>query len=229
MDVSPLSIELIRQEPKSDDCLRCCALMVFKYFGDKITKDQLWRKLHVYKKHSGLQGIYLSDLGKLSLKNGYKVTYFLYDWHSWDKETVSKSAKNNKSLFKTLGKLKSQKVSWVQKRLIQKEFNFAKSGGDFKFVIPSSNIIDKFLLNKIPVIVQVWAQDLYQDPKEDYRQAIIVTGKKDDKYLVKDPYLALEAISENELIHASIKNGGRVMVIEPSEKNVKLKQERLNF
>ena len=168
-------------------------------------------------------------LHNVIIKNGYKVTYFLYDWHSWDKETVSKSAKNNKSLFKTLGKLKSQKVSWVQKRLIQKEFNFAKSGGDFKFVIPSSNIIDKFLLNKIPVIVQVWAQDLYQDPKEDYRQAIIVTGKKDDKYLVKDPYLALEAISENELIHASIKNGGRVMVIEPSEKNVKLKQERLNF
>jgi len=224
-----LYIPLIRQDPKSDDCLRCCALMVVKFFGDKITRDEVWRKLHVYKKHSGLFGAYFSDLGRLALKKGYKAVIYHYDWHFWNIETVESLHKSTKSLLASLATLRKESKSFGVKREISKQLLYVKDGGKYIFEIPNLETIDGFLQKKIPVIISVWGQDFYKNPKEDYRHVIIVSGKDRDEYIIRDPYLALERINEQELDFALKRRGGWMMVIEPKLDTSKLKQGTLRF
>src|SRR3972149_3448207 len=75
MDIASLNISLVRQEPKSDDCLRCCAQMIFSYFKDPISKDEIWKKLHVYKKHSGLNEAISRTSEKSLLKEIIKLKF----------------------------------------------------------------------------------------------------------------------------------------------------------
>ena len=216
MDIASLNISLVRQEPKSDDCLRCCAQMIFSYFKDPISKDEIWKKLHVYKKHSGLYGAYFQDFGKIALKRNYKAEIHHCDWHWWNKDVVTASSKNKKSLLKELSTLKSEKKEWADKRIVNKEILFTKLGGKFNFQIPKLETIDKYLLQKIPVILIVSAEDFFQSPKEKYSHSVLVIGKKDNNYIIRDPLHNLEETTDDELIYSWSRAGGWLMAIIPN-------------
>ena len=224
-----IDIPLIRQDSKSDDCLRCCVLMVFKYFGDKITKDEVWKKLHVYKKHSGLWGAYFTDLGKIAIKKGYQATIHHYDWHFWNNNTVDSNNKSTKSLISALKELKKDKKEFGTKKEISKQISYLKLGGLFKFELPNLKVIDSYLHKNTPVIISLWGQDIYKNPKEDYRHTIIIKGKDGDNYLINDSLFALEKIDKDHLDYATKRRGGWMMVIEPKPDTSKLKQEILKF
>lgn len=211
-----MNIPLIRQDPESDDCLRCCALMAFKYFGDSITKEEIWKKLHVYKKGSLFgEGAYYFDLGRVALKRKYQTTIFHYDWHWWDKEVVTSLNKGKEQLIEALKKLQEKKTKLGDKGLILKEMSYFEDGGLLKFVFPKLELIDDYLKQEVPTILSVQGQDFYHDPKEDYVHAILIVGKKDGNYIVRDPLYGLEEISSHELSYAWVKTGGWMMVIDP--------------
>ncbi len=209
-----LSVPLVRQHPESDDCLRCCGLMVLRYFGVKISQQQLWKKLYVYKKGSGLLGGYMQDLGRIVQETGLKATIYHYDWSWWNKEMVKAVDKDSKALILALEKLKKTKTKPSDQKIIQKEIEFVKAGGRFRFEIPELNRIDKFLTRKVPVIITVRAEVLYHDPKENYNHAIVVVGKEKDNYLINDPYLPVKKVAAKELYVAWVRIGGWMLVIE---------------
>ena len=224
-----LEIPLIRQEPKSDDCLRCCALMVFKYFGGKTTKEEIWKKLHVYKKHSGLYGSYIQDLGRIALKMGFRPTIYHASWRWWNQETVKAASQTGKHLISTLKNLKKQKRKWSDKSVINKDILYTKAGGVFVFQLPKLTTVDFYLQKKIPVILLVRAEAFYKDPTENYTHAILVVGKNENKYFLKDPYLAYEDASEEELLYAWSQANGWMIAIEPGPSKNKILQEKLMF
>src|SRR4030042_4617841 len=125
-------IKLIRQTPKSDDSLRCCAQMIFNFFGQSLKKELIWKKLHSYKKFSGLEGSFLTDLGLLAIKLGYKPIIYHFDWHWWDKKSFEANKKSNKALVSSLKELKKDKKSWADRKIIDKEIKF--SGKDGKII-----------------------------------------------------------------------------------------------
>lgn len=229
MDTSPLDIKLVRQQPDSDDCLRCCAKMVFSFFNDSITKGKLWKKLHVYRKHSGLDGGYYSDLGRLAIKRGYKVIIYHNSWHWWNEETAEASKKGKKPLLKALKNLIKDKKSWSDKKILRKEIECVKSGGKFKFEIPSQITIDSYLQKQIPITISVRGEDLYHNPKDNFRHAVVIVGKQGNIYQIKDPYLALDELNQEELIYAWARNGGWAIAIFPTKKIPKVKQNELGF
>ena len=229
MDITPLEIELVRQKPGSDDALRACALMIFNHYGDPITKEELWKKLHVYKKHSGLSGSYLTDLGTLAQKRGYKTKIHHYDWSWWNENIQAAIKKGKKSTIKALNGLKSEKREWPEKKIVKKEVAYLRRKGAFVFSIPKLIDIDAYLMKKIPVIVPVQANYFFHQPNINFNHYILITGKKNGKYRIKDPLYALEEVDENELYYSWTKVGGWIIAIFPKEQPPQVKQSQLRF
>jgi ABC-type bacteriocin/lantibiotic exporter with double-glycine peptidase domain len=232
MDIKPLSIKLVRQEPQSDDCLRACAYMVFKYFKEEVTKDEVWKNIHVYKKHSGLFGGYLQDLGVYAIRKGYKTTIYHYGYKKWN-EDVAKAMKTGKKTIAALTAFKKEQEDWIKNKELGKDVRFLKKGGIFKFQPPQTTTIDSILKKRLPVIALVQGCDLYKSPKENYVHTIVVIGRKGGKYIIKDPYMAIEEISEKDLIF-DISRGGWMMSLFPLRKKKTLKapsakQTKLKF
>ncbi len=199
--------------------------MVFSYFKEPITKEEIWKRLHVYKKHSGLRGSYLWDLGRYAIKRDYKALIYHYDWHWWNKSVVEANTRSNKSLISALNSINKEKDDWAQKKEVIKDIRYVKSGGKYKFEIPKSDIIDDFLMKRIPVILNVRSEDYYKNPKENYAHSIVVIGKKADEYILRDPYLAVNKMKEDDLIYACIRTGGWMMILIPQPKKFKEKSQ----
>lgn len=217
-----LSIKLIKQHPESDDCYRCCLEMIFRYFNDQISHKEIWKKLHVYKNHLELDtGAYPQDLGVFALKKGYKVDLCHGDWQYWDAKTVEAAKEENKEklihalerLFKHKEQSKKYSKQWKDRRVVEKDLKFIEQGGKYLFQLPSLWTINSYLQKGIPPVLGVRAEDLYHDPDEDYGHAIIVSGKEEGTYFLKDPYLALKKISGKELLYAWARNGGWMIAI----------------
>ena len=226
MDIKPLPVKLIRQEPETSDSLRCCALMTLRYFDDKISKEKLWANLHSYKKHSGLSGTYYSDLGTFALKRKYKVLVSHSDWNWWNQWAQKASKKGKKAFIKTLEKLKAE-TGFTEKKLMQKKVNYVKKGGRYVFDLSGEEKIDSYLLKKLPVIITVHGKTFNKSPKADPLQAILIVGKVAGNYIIRDPMRAIGKIPAKELVYAWHRAGSWMMVIEPSEKKLKTKQNKL--
>jgi len=221
MDIPPLDIPLVRQEPKSEDDLRCCAQMVFSYFKDETTKEKVRKSIHVYMKHSGLVRSYFQDLGRFALKKGYKAIIFHYDWKWWNTDILNSMSKSKKAFTKALSELKKEKKEWADKKIVQKEIAYINEGGIFKFEMPTLDNIDNFLIQRIPVFITVCAEDFYKSPNEKFTHAILVTGVSGESHTILDPYLAVSEINSKELLYSWVRSGGRMLVIIPTEKSIK--------
>lgn len=214
MDIKPLTIPLIKQHPKSDDCLRCCGLMVFRHLDNSVTKDWVWKNLHVYKKKSGLYGAFFTDLGIMALKRGYKVKIYHNDWHWWDEETGYATKRGKGKLIGALKKLTEKKDRKPDRKLLLKEIKFLDNGGKFIFKKPKMEMVDFYLKKKTPVILSVRGEDFYHSPKENYPHAILVIGKGNGTYILNDPFKNLKQIFEDDLYFSWVRTGGWMMMIE---------------
>lgn len=226
---NPSEIKLIRQTPKSDDSLRCCAQMIFHFFGESLKKEIIWKRLHSYRKFSGLEGSFLTDLGLLSIKLGFKPIIYHFDWHWWNKTSFDADKKSNKALITTLKELKKDKGLWADKKIIDKEIKFLEKEGKIISEVPRTELIDNYLIQNIPVILNICPQDFYQSSKEDYRHSILVVGKKENLYLIKDPLMGLEEIDKEQLLVSWIRNGAWMLVILPKTTLKNIKQPELKF
>lgn len=189
--------------------------MMLNFLGDEISQEEVWRKLHVYQKHSGLHGSYLSDIGSLALSRGHQVTISHYDWHWWDKPTMVAAKKSPASLIKALRLLRQKKTEWSDKKIIDKEIRFVKKGGTHRVQLPHLSQIDAYLQQELPVLLAVRSEELYRDPEETYGHFILAVGKKDSTYVIRDPYLAIEEVDRGELSYAWARQGGWMVVVHP--------------
>lgn len=79
---------------------------------------------------------------------------------------------------------------------------------DFKMVIPSLDIIKKFLNKKLPVVIAVNSAVLFEK-KKDLRigHFIVLTGCERNKFYYNDPYFGQnKSISADKLIFALSNN-----------------------
>lgn len=208
-----LKVSLVKQNPKSDDCLRCCMLMLMNYLGDEITKEEVWKKLIVYPKKSGMHGAYFTDVGVIAIKRGLKATIYHSDFTWWDKDSLHVMS-DSKKILKTLTSLKKTKKKKGHAKIIEKEINFAKRGGKFEFAFPNLDNIDKYLRRKTPVIISVNGATLNEDIKQDFLHAIVVTGKRKGKYFINDPFRDNQEVSSDKLLAAWARHGGWMLVLE---------------
>ena len=214
MDIKPLNVSLVKQDPKSDDCLRCCALMVFNYFKVKTSKNEIWRKLKVYKKQSGLYGAYYTDLGRLAMSKELKAKIIHSDWQWWGNDVVDSLAKGKMNILGSLESLMTLKKKKVLKKLIAKESAFVKEGGKFEFRFPSLEFIDSYLRKGIPIVLSVRGEVIGHDPEDNYEHAIVVFGKPDKEYLIRDPEKGKETMQSEELLFGWDRTGGWAIVLE---------------
>ena len=84
-------------------------------------------------------------------------------------------------------------------------------------------------MNKIPVIILVNAEYLYHQPKVNINHFLLIVGKKDGKYKIRDPLYATEDVEENELLYSWGKAGGWMIAINPKEQPPQVKQSQLRF
>lgn len=226
MDIPQIDIELIRQTPETDDCLRACSMMLLNLFGEKYKKSYIWKKIKSYKKHSGLRGTYLTDVGLFFHKLGYSTQISHYDWSWWNEEVVQASGSGKKGLGKALHEYRKQK-EWVHRKVIDKEIRYLDKG-NIIFTPPNINTIDKLLINRIPPIVLVQAEYFFHAPKQKYNHAIIIVGKKGNDYLIKDPLYAVEKKSADELDLAWKNAGGWILSVKPMRAKGNQQQEMFN-
>ena len=213
MDITPLPVALIRQDLANLNSLQSCALMVLKHFAVKISPDELRKKVHFYHKHSGLFGSFLTDFGCFAIKKNLTPFISHYDWQWWDQETAETATKNPKQLIKKIRALKKTKSDWGEKKIHTKEVQYLKAGGILRFEKPQLSKLDFWLQRQVPIILRVWAADFYRLPKETYAHIIVVVGKRDNHYLIKDPQLALKTIDEENLLIAWTRAGNWLMTV----------------
>jgi len=227
MEITPFDIGLVRQSSSSDGCIKACTQMVLNYYEYRYKKKDIKGGIHTYKKHSGLLGTYLQDVGAYLLKKGFKPEITHYDWHWWGEDQKDAIEGGKKQLLKSLVDLQSEK-DWAEKRVVKKDIAFVEKGGNFKFTMPQLVNIDASLVKKIPVILLVNAEYFYHRPHTEINHAVLVIGKKGNDYIIRDPLYALDKINEDELYYAWAKSGGWMLTFPPKEKK-RSKQEQLGF
>lgn len=220
------NIKLVRGLDKNESLL-VCALMLFRYFDDPISKDTLWKKLHVYKKHSGLSGSLLTDLGILAINSGYQAEIYHYATHWWPTICFEENLKGSKALIVALKNARKEK-DWADKKIIDKEIQFLKKGGFFITKVPNLQYINVNLANNTPVIANVNAANFYNNPKEKGTLSVLVYSKTGNNYLIRDPYLALEEIDKEVLSYSWLRNGGWMLVLKPMKDQL-VSQEKFTF
>ena len=227
METTPFDIELVRQSPSSDDCVKACTQMILNYYEYNFKKKDIKGGIHSYKKHSGLLGTYFQDVGIFLLKKGFKPQISHYDWQWWDEDQAEAVTGGKKQLIKSLEDLKSDK-DWAEKRVVEKDITFVEKGGHFNFVMPQLINIEASLARKIPVIILVQSEYFYHQPGKGVNHSIVIIGKKDDNYIIRDPLYAVDKINVDELYYAWVKSGGWMLTFPPKEKR-RSKQEQLGF
>jgi uncharacterized protein YvpB len=209
-----LPIKLLKQKRNSDDCLRCAFYMAMHYLDSKLTQKDVWERLRVYKKNSGLWGAYFVDAGVIAISEGFESKIYHSDWKWWDKKVVQATKGSKKSLLKALTDFRKTKKKQGHKLMIDKEIDFVKAGGKFISKIPSTKTIDAYLENRTPVIISVSGADLDENPKHDWLHAILIYGMDGDNYLIHDPYIGTRKENKEKVHYAWCKPGGWMLVIE---------------
>lgn len=226
METTPFDIELVRQK-SGDSCVKACVQMVLNYYGFVYKKKDIKAKIHTYKKHSGLKGAYLPDVGVYLLKMGFKPYISHYDWGWWGEDQEEAADDGKRQLIRSLDELK-QKKGWAKQRIVDKEIKFLEKGGLIKFTMPSKLNIDSHLMKKIPPLLLVQTEYFYHKPGKAANHSILIIGKKGGTYIIRDPLYAVDKINEDELYYAWAKSGGWMLTLPPKETR-RSKQEQLGF
>lgn len=170
-----IQVHIIKQKNKMG-CGAAAMSMVYKYFGKDIAEKE------IIKETGGLTkwGSFTTDHALMARKLGFKVICHSYNLEyfepSYTKLSRADFIRKTKSL---IGKEKRA----YNKRELKSILKVLKSDIDFKMVIPSLNIMRKFLDKKLPVCVAVNSAVLFEK-KRDLRLGhfIVLTGYEKDKF-----------------------------------------------
>lgn len=165
------------QQRTSNSCGLAALRMIFDYYGDKITEEELDHQLKI---HSF--GVFSNDLGTLALKRGYKVTSHTFHLPALGSLGLPFGAViTNKILDKVNLKSKDKMtfVSWQ---------NYLEAGGLLIWDYPQISLIQKYLSKKAPCLVSVNTAALGNYHKKwNNGHYLVATGFEREKVHVLDP------------------------------------------
>lgn len=193
-------VPIIKQKHKMG-CGAAAMSMVYKYFGKDISEKE------IIKETGGLTkwGSFTTDYALMAKKLGFKVICHSYNLEyfepSYKKLTRANFIKKTKSL------IKKEKRAY-NKRELKSILKVLESNINFKMVIPSLDIIKKFLDKKLPVCIAINPAVLFEK-KKDLRLGhfIMLNGFKEDKFYYNDPAFGKnKTISADKLIFALSNN-----------------------
>lgn len=150
----------IKAQPDEVTCGPTCLHALYQYYQDEIP---LKKVIHEVKSLDG-GGTLAVMLGNHALKRGYKAAIYTYNWNVFD-PTWSKlsSTKLILALQQQMRyKFKKRKLGVASRAYVK----FLQSGGKIFFKELTPELIKKFLIDQVPVLVGLSATNLYQTPRE---------------------------------------------------------------
>ena len=213
-----LDVPQILQEKGSTNCQAVCVQMILHYYGDMVTIDEIMAGLEPYivdgtGMHSEGPPIWLK-------KRGYDVTFIAHDYDVIDRQIKDVTDKDVERLEAKLAKITERADDRDQYRLekLPLLIELIKAGVSFDSKIPSLNVIDDLLSQKIPVKIGADARVLRTDPWKTGGHSVVVVGKDGDNYLLNDPSPYSDghySVGPNQLLMAWYMGGARTTVIKP--------------
>lgn len=179
-----MSIDLkvpLFQQDNDKYCSLVCVQMLMHYFGDKISLNDLTREVNLIDSDE----IHIENAAIFASKRGYETYFYHYNTSVIDKEIVDIKEKDIKTLEDKLGSL--QETDGFRKNKLTLNIEYIKTGGHLSTSLPTLELIDKNLSEKIPTIISIKNQVWQLSPTNNSNHYIVVTGKDSDKYLINDP------------------------------------------
>ena len=150
----------IKAQPDEVTCGPTCLHALYEYYHDEIPLKKVIAEV----KSLAGGGTLAVMLGNHALKRGYKTALYTYNWNvfdpTWSKLTSSKLVTALKQQMRY--KFKKRKLRVASRAYIK----FLQSGGKIYFEELTPNLVKKFLVDQVPVLVGLSATNLYQTPRE---------------------------------------------------------------
>lgn len=207
-----LGVPLMNQPKGSFHCNVASMRMLLAYYGDKYSHEEL---LQHFPEIDQTQVGVSPTTALLMVKEGFEVSYSMFQGDLL-KNYPHLKGKTDKDLelFKEhLNYLVSEPNS---QRQWEKIIKFIEAGGKFLIKQLNTKDLDSFIESKLPVRVGVKNSIFYSNPQNDGKHAVVISGMKDDQYLINDPaprFTEPYWINKNILKEAWHANGSVATVI----------------
>ena len=193
-----LKVPIIKQKSKVG-CGAAVMSMVYKYFGKDISEKEIEKEIGGFLKF----GSFATDHALMAKRLGFVVVCHSYNLEYFEPNDAKLSRQNLIKRTKLL--IKKEKKN-LHKKELNSILKVLRSKVAFKMIMPSLDIIRKFLDKKLPVILIVNSVILFErkfgGKKDlDIGHYIVLTGYQKEKFYYNDPYYGKShSISNDKLI-----------------------------
>jgi len=195
----------------NENCGLKCLKVIFSYH--KVNPDNFYELLSKSQRLSS--HVWITDLGKIALCCGFKVSIFSYSNRVFKPEWLL----IEESRFKKL--LTQQKTAYTPVNQARHSvLNFIEAGGNFYREIAIPALFKYYLKKRCPLIIAVSSRIIHRKPMKG-GHFIIVNGYNGENFVILNPQRRIvkrEIIHQNRLFSALYQWGSWVMVLEKNKK-----------
>jgi len=204
-----LKVPLLNQPKGSPHCAVASMRMLMAYHGETLSHDEAVK--HFPEIDTTRIGI-TPATARFLVQGGYDVTYKM---HQKDliSDDIKDKTEDDLELFKEY--ISSNDLSESAQRQWEQILKFIEVGGNFSTKLPTLDDIDSYLEKGIPVRVGIKCSIFYSKPNNEANHAVVIIGKKDERYLINDPaprFIESYWIDKKQLEDAWRANGSLLFV-----------------
>ncbi len=209
-----LNIPIIRQTPKSDECLVANLTMVLRFLGDNIEYKEVIELMNPYKLKQGYDN---QGAAIVALDRGYNTFFAYHDLQVISPEIENVTEKDLERIQKNYESIPNNEENLYRRRKLLGDINIIKRGGKYSTALPTLEGVDEFLQKGMPVILSVRNRGIFLRPNGGMgNHAITITGKEGDHYFfnnsqpIEEP---VSIVSRDRLLHAWYNSGAYMLAI----------------
>lgn len=166
-----LNVPYVKQSKKSFWCGAASATMILKWYGVKISQEQIVKELPITK-----TGVTVNRLGQFFLRKGFDATVQFWLQGLEPHNRGLEGSAENHSLIRALQKGARQQRHFRTKILCKEMLTFVKCGGNVCLNPPLMRDIENSLRQKQPVILNVDASFLRSKFRVQHGHYIVIKG-----------------------------------------------------
>lgn len=204
-----LKVPLLNQPKGSFHCAVASMRMLMAYNGEKLSHDEAVKN---FPEINTTQVGITPATARFLVQSGYDVTYKMHQKDLVNDELEHKTEKDLEFLKKHLS---SNNLNGSTQRQWEQILKFIEAGGSFSIELSTLDDIDSYLEKDVPVRVGVKCSIFYSNPDNEANHAVVIIGKKNDKYLINDPaprFTESYWIGKKQLEEAWRANGSLLLV-----------------
>ena len=160
------SFEILTQ-PDDASCGPTCLHAVYRFFGDKVSLDEVVAETRMLKEGGTLASL----LGAHALQRGYGATIHPYNLDIWDPTWFQQPTDLRQKLTAQLEFEPDETFQFVSRKYLE----FLEQGGKIEFRELTARLLREYLKRGVPVLTTLSATYLYMEPRE-----VWATGEADD-------------------------------------------------